>query len=189
MGNIFHPSLSLCLFSSLYFFTISACLPLVVHFTSSPPSAGSTAFAQSPRVYAQGWIYLHVCERLGVCLCLCLLVLRVCSSCIYPCVFLYLPRLGIKCQSCRSMLSVIECHSRNESIAVHRGNRKTHLKEKRWILSSEGMWVFLTSWGACWMFIVHIQHRMRFYESTSAVKGSRLNASFFDTYWGHTLVM
>lgn len=37
--------------------------------------------------------------------------------------------------------------------------------------------------------MVHIRHRMRFYESASAEKGRRLNASFFSTHRGHTLVM
>ncbi len=36
---------------------------------------------------------------------------------------------------------------------------------------------------------VNIQRRMRFYESASAEKGRRLNASFFSTYRGHTPVM
>lgn len=65
------------------------------------------------------------------------------------------------------------------------GNRKDTLeREKRRISSSEGARVVLTSWGACWLLMVHIQHRMRCYERTSAVKGNRLNASFFRTWWG-----
>lgn len=49
--------------------------------------------------------------------------------------------------------------------------------------SSEGMWL-----KASWL-LVHMQHRMRFCASTSAVKDRRLNASFSSTHWGYTLGM
>lgn len=45
---------------------------------------------------------------------------------------LNLPRLGIKCQSAGLMFSMIERHSRNESIAAPQmGIEKTHLKGKK----------------------------------------------------------
>lgn len=45
---------------------------------------------------------------------------------------LNLPRLGIKCQSAGLMFSLIERHSRNESIAAPQmGIEKTHLKGKK----------------------------------------------------------
>lgn len=98
------------------FFTFSACFNLVAHILSSlcrihSVHTESTGFDLCFCTQAADSVFTCVLFILCVC---------VCVHYVHICVFHYLPRLGIKCQSLRLMFSLIERHSRNESIAAYR---------------------------------------------------------------------
>lgn len=136
---------SLQAFAFFLVFTVSAVPPLVFQFLSCHPKAAFHG-ARCLGFMLMLW-FVSLCQHLGVCPNFCMFVVCVYPIGIHLCVFPYLPRLGIKCQSCRLMFSLIERHSRNESIAEHRFRKKKDpLKSKTWN-SSESLVNVLYSVG------------------------------------------
>lgn len=129
-NRLMRETFSLQAFPSVFFHSF------IFHRLSLSSSSSSLHILSSLcKIYSVHTESTGLCSGFDLCFCMrmrasdSVFVLCMCVLCAYMCVFLYLPRLGIKCQSRRLMFSPIERHSSNESIELTDGNRKTHLKE------------------------------------------------------------